>query len=514
MKKIISTIAVLLLTGCSNWLTLTPDDEIVSDEFWTCSEDVEMAVAGAYRYMLETDVLQRMVYFGEMRSDNLQSSSPNTNERAVLDEGNILSENAISNWRCFYKVVNICNTVIEHAPKVKDLDNNYRKDEFEHHLSEAMFIRALCYFYLIRTYGDVPYIVEASASDATDYNRPASSQDSIATVLIADLKQAKQYAIQNYSDQNKNCGRVTKNACRALLADLYLWQNDYRNCIAECDEVMANYNVLPGSMQREWMLLPRKTFFSAVFYSGNSDESIFELNLNSENTANCSVFTSLYGNATSNPHLKPTTNVMTIYDDADARGMQYFNASTDRVFKYVGQIAPLAETKTDISNSTYTYRSSTSASNWIIYRLADIYLMKAEALALSGTSAEDFDNVVTLCNMTYTRSHPEGVDSLNHALYADQSSAAQLVELERRREFAFEGKRWFDLLRKVRRNGTPTDEIINDLVNNKYNGTLPDGIIGKLSNIGYWYWPIYVDEIKVNKLLHQNSYYAQQESGY
>ncbi|MDO5447299.1 MAG: RagB/SusD family nutrient uptake outer membrane protein [Prevotellaceae bacterium] len=514
MKYLSLILLCLCLSSCSKWLTLTPDDEIVSDEYWTDREDVEMAVASAYRYMIETDVLQRMVYFGEMRSDNLQSSSPNGNERAVLDEGNILSDNSICNWRSFYKVINICNTVIENAPIAKKSDSNYYEAELQHHLGEAIFLRALCYFYLIRAYGDVPYVTKASASDATDYNHPASGQDSIMKVLIDDVILAKDYAIASYSDKALNCGRVTKNACRALLADLYLTAENYTACINECNEILSNYNTLPGSVQKEWMLLPRKSFFSSVFYSGNSDESIFEFNLNSDNSANCSVFTQLYGNATSNPHLKPTTNVITIFDDADARGMQYINNTNSRVFKYVGQIAPIAETKADIASSTYTYRATNSASNWIIYRLADVYLMKAEALAVSGTKAEDFDEVVRLCNMTYIRSHPEGVDSLSHAQYTDNATAEQLVMLERRREFAFEGKRWFDLLRKVHRNGGPTDDVISDLVNNKYNGTMPDGISSKLTSMGYWYWPIYIDEIKVNKQLHQNSYYAQQESSY
>ena len=87
-----------------------------------------------------------------------------------------------------------------------------------------------------------------------------------------------------------------------------------------------------------------------------------------------------------------------------------------------------------------------------------------------------------------------------------------MVMEERRREFAFEGKRWFDLLRQVRRAGGPSDNVINTLVNNKYGGTAPDGISGKLSNIGYWYWPIHKDQMDVNDQLKQNDYYQKQES--
>lgn len=518
MKKIFYTIVsacylIGVSTSCNDWLTLYPEDKIIGDEYWTSAEDVEMMVASSYRFLLENSVLQQFVYFGELRSDNISSGSPNGNERAVLDNGNLLNTNPICNWETWYKVINICNNIIENAPGVQNSDKNYTISDLQHHLSEAYFIRSLCYFYLIRAYGDVvPYVTTASSSDSTNYNVPATPEKEIIGNLIDLMKTAKEYATPSYGYQSKNCGHVTKNACRALLADIYLWNEQYAECIAECDEVLNNPIILPGDETAEWQLLPRATFFQSVFYSKNSRESIFELNLNDENNSNRTAFTSLYGNETTNPHLKPTTNIQGLYDDTDIRGMQYINGRVSQIFKYVGQIAPVAETKNEAASATYTYRSSGSANNWIIYRLSDIYLMKAEALAISGQSADDFDNAVTLCNKTYIRAHAEGADSLDHSAYTDNKSVEELVLLERRREFAFEGKRWFDLLRKVRREGGPSEAVINSLVNNKYSGTLPDGIIGKLSSMGYWYWPIYKGQMDVNPYLQQNEYYQKQDS--
>lgn len=500
-------------TSCGDWLNLYPEDEIIEDEFWTSADDVEMMVSGAYRFMLENDVLQRFVYLGEMRSDNLQAGSPNANERAVIGEGILLSDNALCNWASFYKVINICNNIIEKSGIVRDFDQNFGQAEYQHALSEAYFLRSLCYFYLVRGWGDVPYITIPSASDDTNYNVAQTAGDSIITVLIADMEKAKEWAITSWGTQAKGCGRVTRNACRALLADLYLWAGRYSECINECDEVLQNYVHISGSDQHEWQLLPRGEFFTRTFYSGNSVESIFELNLNSSNSSNLTVFAQLYGNSTTNPHFIPTNSLVALYDDADVRGMQYLNLSNaNRIFKYVGQIAPATETQAEARTSTYTYRSSSSAPNWIVYRLADIYLMKAEALAVLGTTIADFNTVVTLCNMTYERSHPAGAATLDPTLATDNNTAMTMVMDERRREFAFEGKRWFDLMRQMRRAGGPTDGIVNSLVANKYSGTAPDGITGKLSSVGYWYWPIYKSEMDVNKNLHQNEYYKLQES--
>lgn len=518
MKHLLSNILVVcmsacLLSSCNDWLTLYPEDEIIEDDYWTSSEDVEMMVAGAYRYMLESSILQRFVYFGEMRSDNIQSGSPSGDERVVLDEGNILSTNSLCNWNSFYKVINICNYIIAKAPEVRGVDSNYLESELQHHLSEAYFIRSLCYFYLTRTYGGVaPYVTEPSSSDAMDYNVPAVSEDEMLSHLVDDVLLAKSYATPSWGYQSRNCGRVTQNACRALLADIYLWMGRYTDCIAECDEVLANPIVLAGEQNTGWALLPRTSFFLNVFYFGNSKESIFEFNLNNDNNANRTALPALYGNETTNPHFKPTNSIIAAYDDADARGMQYVDFAQQRIFKYVGQIAPLGDTKTDIGNSSYSYRASSSANNWIVYRLADIYLMKAEALAVSGTTEDDFKQVVELCNMTYERAHTEGAELLDPELVKDNTAAEEMVMAERRREFAFEGKRWFDLLRQVRRAGGPQENIINTLVNNKYSGTAPDGITGKLSNIGYWYWPINKSQMDVNDKLQQNEYYQKQES--
>ena len=246
MKKIFYTIVsacclIGVSTSCNDWLTLYPEDKIIGDEYWSSAEDVEMMVASSYRFLLENSVLQQFVYFGELRSDNISSGSPNGNERAVLDNGNLLNTNPICNWETWYKVINICNNIIENAPGVQNSDKNYTISDLQHHLSESYFIRSLCYFYLIRAYGDVvPYVTTASSSDSTNYNVPATPEKEIIGNLIDLMKTAKEYATPSYGYQSKNCGHVTKNACRALLADIYLWNEQYAECIAECDEVLNN----------------------------------------------------------------------------------------------------------------------------------------------------------------------------------------------------------------------------------------------------------------------------------
>ncbi len=92
-------------------------------------------------------------------------------------------------------------------------------------IAEVTAIRSLCYFYLIRTFRNVPYVTEPSIDDSKNYRIPASSFDEVLAHIIADLEAVKNDAIRiygEYSDDNIN--RITRYAIYAMLADMYLWQ--------------------------------------------------------------------------------------------------------------------------------------------------------------------------------------------------------------------------------------------------------------------------------------------------
>ena len=255
-----------------------------------------------------------------------------------------------------------------------------------------------------------------------------------------------------------------------------------------------------------------------VFYNGNSYESIFELNFTTNGYANNATST-LYGNTVKsrNPHLLAAVGLQTLFNqskassdeaDYDFRSKDFFNPKDNRIFKYEGQTPP---TEFNSRSATYTFRSSSSQANWIFYRLADIYLMKAEATAQIATTADEVSAVVTLCNKTYIRACTDNSDvrdSLDHATYASPSDAQRLVLEERQRELMFEGKRWFDLLRLARRNGSTTNSW--QYIESRYDEDVTT-IRNKMTSIEAWYLPIYLNETKINGNLRQNTYYESQD---
>lgn len=528
MKKILKHIALLLLllsmitlSSCNEWLTLLPEDSTVEEEFWENSSQVETVVMACYRYLQEDDALYRMIWWGEMRSDNVVAGGSSETEENYIMNANILSSNSITSWNSYYEVINICNKVIEKAPDVAKIDLNFREDELHAYLAEAMTIRALCYFYLVRTFGDVPLVLTSSSSDAIDYNVAQSSEADILNQLIADLNIAKDYAAIEWNTDQSNKGRVTKNAVRALLADIYLWKGAinelennavaniaYQHCVTNCDEILTDQST-------DIELYDGNEMYSKVFYSGCSDESIFELVFSSDGKANNATKV-LYGNTnkSTEPHLKANSTVPNLFNlhkisdmsDYDYRGKDFIESSTSKVFKYEGQSPP-----SSFESGTYTYRSANSQADWIFYRLSDAYLMKAEALAQMAKSEEEIKQVVNLVNVVYKRGctqNTEVKDSIQYTEAASVSDVQKLVLEERRREFLFEGKRWFDLVRKVRREGSTTAAW--NLLEEKYDSDVTL-IKSKLSSIGAWYLPINKSQMDINPNLHQNDFYSTQE---
>jgi tetratricopeptide (TPR) repeat protein len=208
--------------------------------------------------------------------------------------------------------------VIYYAPSVNAKDPNFTDAELRATVAEATTLRALCYFYLIRTFSAVPYITEPSLDDSQDYQLAATPFDQILDQLISDVERVKDDAVRSYGEQTEeNTCRITRYACYALLADLYLWKGKYQECIDYCDKVI-DYKIQQYEEEREknptgytvelygrYPLISEMTSgstmagnaYTEIFGAGNSFESIFELIfVNNQSVAN-SFVGSYYGSS-------------------------------------------------------------------------------------------------------------------------------------------------------------------------------------------------------------------------
>lgn len=510
-RNILFILAFSLLTpACSDYLDIRPENQLLLDDFWKKESDVEAVVLTCYSAMTEADFMSRVMLWGELRSDNVTPSEGAGDVIKQINNAIILPTYDLCTWSPMYKVINYCNTVLKYAPEVEKLDPNFTTADLQAKEAEVLAIRALCYFYLVRSFRDIPLSLEATVSDDQNLVLSQSSPDVVLKKITDDLLLAETWALSVYPTKMETKGRMTKDAIRALLADVYLWRKDYANCITYCDKLInaTTYetNMSGGKIEVPKYELIKDLSTSSIFAEGNSSESIFELQF-STLLYNGAV-SSLYGNPSTVGTLIATTSYANpeselIFPKTDERKADFIitkktDAGAYQIFKYLGSRMSSG------TGGLYSFKQTTA--NWIFYRITDVMLMKAEALVQLQESAENLVQALHIVNMTYMRANTTllSADTLAFDAYKSVEGMEKLVLLERQRELMFEGKRWFDLVRAAERKNTTT-EIVDYLVN-KYT-TNQSTIISKLSVMNSIYLPIPEGELMVNDSLKQNPYY-------
>ena len=555
----------LVGVSCSDFLEIEPLETIVLDKFWNEEADVENVVAECYSSMQSQAVIERMMVWGEFRSDNIigGTNSENNKDLSNIFKENINASNAYAKWGDFYSIINNCNTIINYAPQVRQKDPNYTERDLNVTIAEVSAIRDLMYFYLIRTFENVPYTTTPYLDDTQKMDLEATPFNVVLDSLIADLERVQDQAVKNYSTTKPyyQRGRITQDAIHAMLADMYLWKQDYPNVVRYADMViesktqdyqaqldkMAGMVSLADQMIDGFPLIndadaTGKNYGSAfgeIFGEGNSRESIFELIYmdNDQMLANGAVSTE-YGNQTTFPGLvKPAEFLVTDVNDEqygvflnkfDTRyyeNMQPIEGSRSSagIAKYSCKNVMVSFTKSGddaTAKASYVgfYAEDLCHANWILYRLTDVMLMKAEALVeMADNSNEELSDSLLneafkIVNAINKRSNAADEKGLQRDQYTSKALMQELVLQERHRELMFEGKRWYDLVRRARRDASTATLI--GAVSKKGNsgGT---AISSKLSRMEAIYWPYHIDELKVNKNLKQNPAFGSgEESSY
>jgi hypothetical protein len=141
-----------------------------------------------------------MMVWGEGRSDNMMSGVNVTSDASLYNilKENLTAMNGYTTWDGFYDVINRCNTVLKYAPGVAQIDPAYTDGDLKANIAEVSALRDLCYFYLIRTFRDVPYSEEAFTDDDQVMDLPATPFETVLSNLIADLEKIK-YSTNPYS---------------------------------------------------------------------------------------------------------------------------------------------------------------------------------------------------------------------------------------------------------------------------------------------------------------------------
>ena len=579
-----SAVVLTVFSSCNDFLTIYPTDKTVGEDFWKTKEDVEGMVTGAYTQMLSYGCQERAIIWGAFRSDELTkysdySSTALDNISAV----NLLPTNSYNSWGNFYGVINRCNIVLNHAPEVMELDPKFTQGDYDEIRAQMLALRSLCYFYLVRTFRDVPYTTQSFEDDDQVFAIPQTAPDSVLQYCINDLEEAEKYIMKSgaYGVNNwRNKGYMTRDAVYALMADIYLWRASmthnrsfYEKCIEYADKLIdskdeyyrtIHVNRIGGAQEDKYHLADLNSMyniFSTQF--GNQDESILEWQYDGRSQANNALL-NYYNREGDNDHQHSNSEIMATqifnFPDETAntlQGRKVYHSKNDyrywqnvygvnneeatelSIRKFIASSGIVQGEGSSVGNDPTGFTRGETAirrdyrnfsQNWIVYRLTDVMLMKAEALV--QTAASDSDHVALneafqlVQTINKRAMKVTATDTLLIENFKGKEAMELLVLAERERELCFEGKRWYDLVRFCYRHmeGVDANRKMADmtdwpalyspmlrLIVRKYvNGG--DAVSYKMKSEPYLYWPIQYSETLVNNQIKQNPVFQQEKS--
>ena len=586
MKKIniyktllVSACAFITLgtTSCDDFLTIYPSNEITEEQFWEDRTDLESGIRGCWKQFISQDIMERMVVWGECRSDNFDLMTESWDDMKDLMNANLLETNSLFNWSAFYKTINFCNKVLQYGPLVVERDKSFTSEDWKPVEAEMKALRALNYFYLVRTFREIPFEFKpiGSEHDVKEHSGRQFMAEVVLDSIINDVEAVKDNGMRQYTNELDNKGRFTRESIYTLLADMYLWraaknaspdsvakygsksQDDYQKVIEYCDAVLDMYmerydrdNPMGGGTSSENNENPYHLIrmnanggtqdvvddvYDEIFVQKNSRESILELQFDGSTNSNTCLYNyrsnnGLYRHRDNNTGLLQASapcqtvtrnidNTSGLFSQSDIRRWQslVYTEAGQRVYS-IGKYTYQSITHDNLEDNSEGTENAfiptgSFSSNWIIYRLSDVLLMKAEAITrLDAPTTEQLQDAFNCVTMILYRSNPSVTtdrDKLSFTDYQEPSQLFDLVMRERRREFFGEGKRWFDLVRMAEHDGTTTNMLT--LLLTKY-ATNTNAVRAKLASMNSLYSPVYENELKVNPNLHQNPAWEKEET--
>lgn len=473
MKKypiiLVAALGLLTFTGCEKVLEVEPTTAIEEDGAVIDFTTLNRSALGAYSALQDQDYYGfRYLLYQGLYADNLTFDGTFTTDTEVANRRINASNLQISStWAAMYTAINRANIVIRDAERLSG-ESEITEEERAQIVGEMKFIRALAHFDLLKVFGGVPVVTSPTTTIEEIQNLPRATEEEVYAVVISDLQDA-QMALEGTAGNE----RATGMAATALLARVYLQQGNNEAAAASASDVIDNggYELVEN--------------FGTLFTQEGGPEAIFELNfsLNDPNAL---------GTASD-----PTSSGQRFYVADEVYDLFVAQADTvviDRVTEEGTTVQDTtiysderleATTRTELnSRRLIKYDDVTNnADNVIVLRLAEMYLIRAEARArMADAAAAASEEVMADINMVRERAGLLPVEDLSN------EEALEEVLEQRRLEFVGEGLRFMDLKRY---------DLTCDLLE------FCEEDAEAFRNV----WPIPLQQIEVNPTLTQNPGY-------
>lgn len=450
MKKIIYITALLLsafMISCDDYLNRFPYEDPGAETI----QDEASAIAltnAAYQPLQRPKLYNMRIWTLDIIAGNSEVGAGGGDDgietvqlaNFVADADNFAT---IDFWRGPNPGILYCNTVLANVPEM-DIDESIKN----RCIGEAKFLRAHYYFLLVQLYGDVPMSLEPASAGDDLYARRIGKDTIYNEVIIPDLQDAIKLLPTREEYDTADKGRASKGAAYGMLAKVYLTLGQYQNCINMCNEVeKLGYTLNPDYSD----------CFGGEAKNKNTAEALFEVQYYGKTKAgfwddeNQACWLSTYMGPRNQEFVgggygwnQPTQEFVDLYESGDLR--------KDKTILYEGCPAFYGKKYLSTMSMTgYNVRKflvplsvspdyNTNAANIVVLRYADVLLMKAEALNELGLTPDAIEPL-------YLVRKRAGLINKSDIQGLTQDQMREKIIKERRIELAFEGHRWFDMIR-------------------------------------------------------------------
>ncbi len=502
----------VLMPSCDKVLDVEPQDVVYREDMFKSAKDIMVLKAALYNGLQH--LVEQQFVLGEARADLISPARGAVRNKDVMQmfNHNVTPDNKFCNWGKYYSLINHCNDIIELGPKLDEKDNSISTTLIYQIMGEAIWTRAWCYFQLVRNFGDVPLVLNTTKSFDENMQVKPTPQDQILDRLETDLLWAKDSVYINWEQFGKptewNRTTVNYGSMIALLGDIYLYRNKYEKAYSdECyGSILFDRKISPrGDPWSSYYKIGEtdfgagKEWFNIFFASanigvrGSLKELILTLRFSGKYYQDNGLmrYTSNIAEESGEYIVKPSAYIMNAWqnnmDYNRGEGASYYidkkNNNEAVIWKYIGMDA--------LGNRREPYQSN---ANIHIYRTAGLLLKAAEAANRAGDVTGAID-IVNSCRIRV------GLPRIPIDGTASMDEVEDYIIKEREYELAFEGERWYDLMRIARRRNDPNyliDRVVKNVPEEK------KAIVrNRLSDTKNWLLPYYADEVERNPALIQ-----------
>jgi hypothetical protein len=394
------------LTACESILDQNPPDRVPTEDAITDAHGARVAMTGAYDGLRgggEFYYAAEFITFGDLSADNVVNVGISASF-AFADANELRANNSSVEgvWNDIYDALNRVNLILEFVPPLTDLEET-EKNQI---LGEAHALRALNLHNLTKFWGDVPMplVSPKTVEEAAQITRTPAAD--VYDQIRADLAEAEALVTET-----EPATRVTTGFVDALQARVALYEGDWATAVAEADEVLAQGYELAED-------------FSSLFDEEGTDtpEDILKLTFTAEQFM-WHGFYYIASDLGGEGEVGPSQKLIDLFDPADVRGTWSISGDTE------GEA------------SGFKFPTTIGAEDFHVIRLAEVLLIKAEALARQNDLVGAVDTYNLIRERAGLAPHVLGQD------VTTQADVLAAIDLERQLELAFEGDRWPDLVR-------------------------------------------------------------------